>query len=558
MKVNKLLLFIFSIGLFSCNSSFDKNSFAQLEWIEQTWRCQSGNTVFYEQWNKTNDHTLKGINFSICNGQIIENDSSFIELKGTTIEFRSGKSKWLLESIYDNSFRFSNHDFGEEIKYVSNKKEEATVQLTFPNRNVRYTMTRVADLPSLLKKATISGDYFGSVSINNKPELFSLSFINDGETTHAFITTADSAIVHQEATSSCLNITNSSLTFLNNNSPFSLQFDIINNLLKGTFINSSNYPFTLEKSSSANNKISPISSTIFKTTNSRIVLNKISREKTTSKNALLIIGESNINGLNGYNSFAYKAASQGIAVYTYKQNYLSSAKSYYENLYIDYDKAAIEASEVLTEIRKENLSVTVMAFGIGNFVADKLISNGAEINNLIAISPPSTTFQSLISTESLRNLYMRNTKTESAEACKEVWNAIFIYLTSGKDGLQVQKAIDNAWQEGWGSYCLPQELPDSTTLKKYPLAKNLNSDFIINRGNFNIPLTALYGEKDVMMNVKENAELLDQQFTSKKSLLQIRIYGDADHHLESTNLHGTSFTKSFSNELYTDLWKLFK
>jgi hypothetical protein len=227
-------------------------------------------------------------------------------------------------------------------------------------------------------------------------------------------------------------------------------------------------------------------------------------------------------------------------------------------LYIDYDKAAQEAAEVIAEIKKENLPVTVLAFGIGNLVADQLIKSNAEIKNLIAISPPCTSFQSLITTESLRNLYMRNTKTESAEACKEVWNAIFVYLTTGKEGQQVQKAIDNAWQEGWGSYCLPQELPNDETLKKFPLAKNLNANFNVDRSNFNIPIIALFGEKDVVMNVKENAEALDQQFSAKKALLQIRIYGNADHHLESNNSNGTTFVKSFSNELYNDLWKLFK
>jgi len=557
MKAVKYLLAIFCLALFSCNSSFDKNSFQQFNWIEYTWKCQAGNTVFYEQWYKINDRNFKGINFNICNGQIIENDSSFIELKDNTIEFRSGKSKWLLESVYENSFRFANHDFGEEIKYVFDKKSGANVQLTFPNKNVSYSMTRI-DLAEYLKPTNIEGEYFGTADLNGKPALFSLSFVKENGTTNVFMTTADSAIVHEQATSCCINSTNSVLNFTNNSSPYSIQFDIINNQLKGFIVNENKFPFTLEKSNSspANNKTS--STSYFETSKTKINCNVVKPSNEKAKNAILIIGEPSINGLNGYNEFAYRAAAKGIAVYSYKQNYFSGAKSYYEDLYIDYDKAAHEAEEVIAEIKKENLPVTVLAFGIGNLVADQLIKNNAEIKNLIAISPPCTSFQSLITTESLRNLYMRNTKTESAEACKEVWNAIFVYLTTGKEGQQVQKAIDNAWQEGWGSYCLPQELPNEETLKKFPLAKNLNANFNVDRSNFNIPIIALFGEKDVVMNVKENAEALDQQFSAKKALLQIRIYGNAGHHLESNNSNGTTFVKSFSNELYNDLWKLFK
>jgi Dienelactone hydrolase family len=557
MKNSKLLLLLFSITLFSCNSSFDKNSFKQFNWIEYTWKCQAGNTVFYEQWNKINDHTYKGINFNICNGQIIENDSSFIELKDNTIEFRSGKSKWQLESVYENSFRFANHDFGEEIKYVFDKKLGANVQLTFPNKNVSYSMTRI-DLVEYLKPTNLEGEYYGTADLNGKPALFSLSFVNDNGTTNAFMTTADSAIVHEQATSCCINNVNSVLNFTNNSSPFSIQFDIFNNQLKGFLVNENKFPFTLEKSTSVSNKNASISASYFQTTQSKISCSVVKPSSGIIKNAILIIGEPSINGLEGYNEFAYRAAAKGIAVYTYKQNYFSGAKSYYEDLYIDYDKAAQEAAEVLSALKKESLSVTVMAFGVGNFVADQLISKNVSVKNIIAVSPPCTSFQSLITTESLRNLYMRNTITESAEACKEVWNAIFVYLTTGKEGQQVQKAIDNAWQEGWGSYCLPQELPNEETVKKFPLAKNLNANFSIDRSNFNIPIIAIFGEKDVVMNVKENAEALDQQFSAKKALLQIRIYGNADHHLESNNTTGTTFVKSFSNELYNDLWKLFK
>lgn len=557
MKINKLLLLIVSIGFLSCNSSFDKKSLAQFDWIEYTWQCKSGNMIFYEQWNKVNEYTLKGINFSICNGKITENDSLFIELIDNEIEYRSGKSKWLLESVYDNSFRFANHDFGEEIKYVFDKKNGANIQLTFPNKNVSYSMTRI-DLPSFLKSVNIEGDYHGSVTINNKPELFSLSFIHEESKTRAYITTADSSIVHQEATSCCMNASNSTLTFFNNNNPFSLQFEIINNQLKGSLINTTIYPFKLEKSISTFTKSQSIIKTTSHAAMGNVEYHSFIPSGRKIKNALLIIGEANINGLDGYNAIAYKAAKQGIAVYTYKQNYLSSAKSYYDELYTDYNKAAIEAEKIANEIKKEKLPITIMAFGVGNFVADQLINKNAFIKNIIAVSPPCTTFQSLITTESLRNLYMRNTKAESAESCKEVWNAIYVYLNTGKEGMQVQKAIDNAWQEGWGSCCLPQELPNEQTLKKYPLAKNMNANFLINRSSFNIPVIALFGEKDVIMNVKENAEALDQQFTTKKSLLQIRIYGDADHHLESTNMQSTSFGKSFSPELENDIWKLFK
>lgn len=557
MKNVKYLFFLFSIALFACNSSFDKKSFTQFDWIEHTWKCEAENTIFYEQWYKINDHTFKCVNFNICNGQIIENDSSFIELKDNNIEFRSGKSKWMLESVYENSFRFANHDFGEEIKYVFDKKEGAKVQLTFPNKNVSYSMTRI-DLPTYLKKVNIEGDYYGTADLNGKPALFSLSFVNTNGITTVFMTTADSSIVHEQATSCCINNSNSILKFANNTSPFSIQFDIINNQLKGFLINDNKFPFSLEKSTAATSQKSTSSISHFQTSKSKISCSVIKPSTGTIKNAILIIGEPSINGIEGYNEFAYRAASKGIAVYTYQQNYLSGAKSYYENLYLDYEKAAQEASEVISNIQNEKLPITIMAFGVGNFVADQLIKNNSAIKNLIAISPPCTSFQSLITTEALRNLYMRNTKTESAEACKEVWNAIYVYLATGKDGLQVQKAIDNAWQEGWGSYCLPQELPSEETLKKYPLARNLNSNFNINRSNFNIPIIALFGEKDVVMNVKENAEALDQQFNSKKSLLQIRIYGNADHNLESNNSQGTTFVKSFSNELYNDLWKLFK
>lgn len=557
MKSTKLLMLLFSIALFSCNSSYDKKSFDQFSWIENTWKCQSENTVFYEKWQKVNDHTIKCINFNICNGQITENDSSFIELKDDKIEFRSGKSKWIIESVFENSFRFANHDFGEEIKYVFDKKDGAKVQLTFPNKNVSYSMTKI-DLQTYLKKVNLEGDYYGTADLNGKPALFSLSFVNTDGVTNAFMTTADSAIVHEQATSCCINSSNSILNFANNSSHFAIQFDIINNQLKGFLISDNKFPFTLEKSNSVPTKSTSITNTFFQTSPNKISCSVVKPSSGNIKNSILIIGEPSINGLDGYNEFAYRAAAKGIAVYSYKQNYFSGAKSYYEALYIDFDKAAKEAEEVISAIKSENNSITIMAFGIGNFVADQLINKNVSVKNIIAISPPCTSFQSLITTESLRNLYMRNTITESAEACKEVWNAIYVYLSTGKEGLQVQKAIDNAWQEGWGSYSLPQELPNEATLKKFPLAKNLNSNFILNRSNFNIPIIAIFGEKDVVMNVKENAEAINQQFADKKSLLQIRIYGNADHNLESNNTQGTSFTKSFSNELYNDLWKLFK
>ncbi len=133
MKIAYLFL-----ALLIANLSFAQNNKLP-HFLEGTWKME--NKEIYEQWDKLNENTWKGIGYEMKNGQMEISEYLDITIKNqqiiytaTTLHQNNGKATAFIlqESKKDNLFIFENpnHDFPKEISYQIIAPNELLVKVS--------------------------------------------------------------------------------------------------------------------------------------------------------------------------------------------------------------------------------------------------------------------------------------------------------------------------------------------------------------------------------------------------------------------------------------------
>jgi hypothetical protein len=162
-------------------------------------------------------------------------------------------------------------------------------------------------------------------------------------------------------------------------------------------------------------------------------------------------------------------------------------------------------------------------------------ANNKELAFYVSISNQFISNKEKIIEDAKSNLLKNNINKSFFNAASDAWNALFEYAAKRTNQELIVNMLRQADSEGWGKYCLPAKIPSEEELDNSQFWKTINDDPSNALQALAIPTLVIYGEHDKYLNVKLNAERIDQNFKSKPKLLSIRIYGNTDHYLKSSN-----------------------
>jgi hypothetical protein len=489
-----------------------------------TWEGTRNGLPYFQDWSLVGDSVLIGLNYTICNGEKNLNDSSSIQLANEKLVYSSGNAIWELEFSSENACKFSNAEFKEAI-YFNRNKEALTIKIDFPTQQINYALKLVASANEInaSQKKYISGQYNGYIMFNQEKQFLTLDFDTLNGIQHATISSSNYFLFNKNITSICYYDPTLSLHFQDLNQVIQLDLKFADSTLNGNIKYKNSAPVYLTKRNvintaddieiqqqNLNSNKSPLAVTFFKP------------KKATIQSAVLLISN---NTNDNYYGIAKEFAKNNIAMVIY-ENAANSADSNSDlKAVIDYIK-----SKTKSDIKIGMMDISSV-FNEGLTYA----ANNKELAFYVSISNQFISNKEKIIEDAKSNLLKNNINKSYFNAASDVWNALFEYANKRSNEEIIKNMLRQANDEGWGKYCLPAKIPSNDELNNSPFWKTINDDPSYSLNTLVIPTLVIYGEHDTYLNVKLNAERIDQNFKSKPKLLSIRIYGNADHNLKSSN-----------------------
>ncbi len=524
-KIEIVWIVLLACFLFnSCTFFTPPNKVNNLAWMCGTWEGTRNGLPYFQEWNLVDDSVLIGLNYTICNGEKNLNDSSSIQLADEKLVYSSGNAIWELEYSSENACKFSNAEFKEAI-YFNRKNEVLTIKIDFPTQEINYALKLVASTNKInaSQKKYISGQYDGYIIFNQEKQFLTLDFDILNGIQQATISSPSYFLFKKNFTSICYNDPTLLLNFQNLNQVIQLDLKFEDSTLIGKVKYKNSAPVYLTKRNvinradeieiqhqNLNSSKSPLEVTFFKP------------KKAAIQSAVLLISN---NTNDNYYGIAKEFAKNKIAVAIY-ENAANSADSNSDlKAVIDYIK-----SKTKSDIKIGMMDISSV-FNEGLTDA----ANNKELAFYVSISNQFISNKEKIIEDAKSNLLKNNINKSFFNAASDAWNALFEYAAKRTNQELIVNMLRQADSEGWGKYCLPAKIPSEEELDNSQFWKTINDDPSNALQALSIPTLVIYGEHDKYLNVKLNAERIDQNFKSKPKLLSIRIYGNTDHYLKSSN-----------------------
>lgn len=524
-KVNLTLIVICfsSLLINSCSFLKPSNNIKDLTWLCGTWQGSNNDQLFFQEWRLIDDSILVGLNYSVCNREKYINDSSIIKFVDGNLIYESNNANWKLEFSSDSACKFSNEKFSEAI-YLNRAKNHLHTKFDFLSQKIEFELIATEKNTFTGNKKFIVGQYDGYFKFNSKKQFLTIDFDTLNGVQQANITSDKNFIFNKSINSICFNDPILTLNFQDINQAIRLKLKLADSTLTGTikfkktadvYLRNNNQTISTNKEIEQSNKIkntkiAPLEISIFKPKNHEI-------------NSVVILLSNQAE--DNYFGWAKEYAKNNIELIICKN--LANSLNFKEDLevLINYIKST---SQSKFKIGLIDISSTFNE-GLTN------AANNKELDFYVSISNQFISNREKILEDAKLNLNKNNFDQSYLNAANDVWNALFEYATKRSNREIIINMLRQADTEGWGKYCLPAKIPSDEELNNSPFWKSINDDPTISLNKLAIPTLVIYGEHDKFINVKLNAERINQIFKSKPNLLSIRIYGNADHYLKSSN-----------------------
>jgi len=560
-----ILLGCITTFLFSCNSTKELNKLKKAEWLLGNWRGESNGQIFYENWQKISDSEFKNINYTICNGDTVVNSRSKIEIVDGKLAYTSDKLFWPLKSISDSEVIFENTQFNERFTFKLTEKSEWYALLEYPNSKTEYFIKKTASIEELLKNkpTPIIGHYSGSMTYENASQFFNIDFDTLNNKQIATYSIPANLQLNRPVINVCNNEGSLSITFPDGRNDLTVLLEVKGNEMNGTLQGELPAKIKLKKVSNylPTRKKYTIVDTVFINGNVKLNANVYLPSSVSKSTAIVLISGTGQHTKEEYNGWADLLASNGIAVLTYdKRNVSHFPELNIRNATTDIGfitdlvNDAQKAFDLLKSLKEVNQNkIGLFGFSQGAVVAPILAAQNKDIAFVIAVSGNTTTDREFIINQELNRLKERNTNTKITERAVNIWNQLFDYAKTKSNGKQIQEELNKSYDEGWGSYCLPRDIPNEDELKYLMTWNSFELNPIEHWSKLTIPCLVVYGESDKLIPVKESIELLNNTFKSKQQLLTTKVYPYADHSIKTipdrSNFEFPHYANNYLNDL---------
>jgi esterase/lipase len=551
----------------SCQTKVNTANFKKFEWLIGTWKGETDGQPFYENWRKVTDTEFENINFSLCNGDTVIGGHSKIEIRKNKIAYTSGNLTWDLKELNDRQVIFESTQHRETFTFTNTGKNEWKVDLQYPNSSVDYVLTKTISLEDLLKikPKIIEGNFEGYLEFNNKKLNTSVNLFPENGIQKATTTTPDNLQLNQPFQSVCYNPPFLKFTLQDGTQRLELNCKLENDTIKGQITGELPVKVLLVKSTQRNNSTLNYKIEATKIINGTITLNANLYLPKTNKQvgAVVMICGTGQHSKEEYNGWADLLASKGVAVLTYdKRNVTDFPELNIRQRSSDIVLPGQLESDILSAVkllksRKEINTSKIGLFGFsqGAVLAPIVASNKKDISFFVAVSGNATTDKEFIINQSLNRLRQRNFNEAQQNEARKIWEQLFQYSKDKKNGKELQKLIDKAYESAYGQYSLPRQLPNNDEIKYLSTWNSFEHDPAKYLTNIQVPSYFVFGQNDMQIPVDESIEILNKIYNSKQHFLTIKKYQNADHFIKTTPDRNIFEFPKYANGYIDDLTK---
>jgi esterase/lipase len=545
MKRLQLIFLLLPCLYGGCQTINYTDNFKKIDWLIGTWKGEADGQPFYENWKRVSTTEFENINFSLCNGDTVIGGRSKIEIRNNKIAYTSGSLIWELKEINSNQVIFESTQHREKFTFSKTGKEEWKANLQYPNSSIEYVLARINSIDELIKNKPniIEGNFEGFIEFNNKKRNTSIMLFSDSGIQKATTSTPDVLQLNQPFQSVCYNPPYLKLALQDGTQRIELNCKIENDTIKGQIAGEIPAKVFFIKSSQ---KIT--SSQNYKIQHTKLINEKITLAANlylpiTDKavGAIIMICGTGQHTKEEYNGWADMLASKGIAVLTYdKRNVTNFPELDIRQRSSDIVLPGQLESDILTavELLKSTKGINPSKIGLFGFsqgavLAPIVASNNKDISFIVAVSGNTTTDKEFIINQSLNRLRQRNFSEAQQDGARQIMEQLFQYSKDKKNGKELQKQIDKAYESGYGQYSLPRQLPTDDEIKNLSTWNSFDHDPAKYLTNLQVPSYFVFGQNDILIPVDESIEILNKIYGSKQQFLTIKKYSNADHFIKT-------------------------
>lgn len=543
MKKTFVLLLILLINSLCCSAQNKADSFEKIEWLIGNWQGEADGMPFYESWTRTSDTKLSNLNYSICGGEVVENELNKIEARDGEIFYGDNHK---LTSVSDTEVVFENQQRGERFTFQHTKDGRWLAKLQYPRTAIEYNLTKVLPISELtkVKPRPLSGRYSGYLEFQGKQLKTAIDFEMQNGKQAAFVSTPDNLQSRMPVQSVCHNPPFISFAISEMNQTITLNGKIEGDSIFGK-IASREFPARLVLNKDQGYQPAKLSYRIERASilNGKVKLDANLYLPNTNKPvaAVVMVAGTGQRTKEEYNGWADLLASRGFAVLTYdKRNVTNFPELNIRNASTDIaniDDLAADAAQAfrLLEKRKEinRKKIGFIGFSQGAVVVPIVVANNPQAAFVVAISGNTTTDREFIIYQALNRLRARRPDEATLKRAEDLLNKLFAYAKTKSGGAELQKELDAANTEGWGRSVVPRRLPNDDELK---YLMNWNG-FELNPAEYwtkvKVPTLLIFGDRDDFIPVRRSVEIINRVYEDKSNLLTVTVYPNANHFIKT-------------------------
>lgn len=283
--------------------------------------------------------------------------------------------------------------------------------------------------------------------------------------------------------------------------------------------------------------------------------------------AIIMIAGSGNHIKEEYNGAADLFASNGIAVLTFDKRDVTNVHGLnlkYVNSDITSMKDLVSDVETAfyflkTKPQINQTKIGVMGFSLGAVEAPVVAANHPDLAFVVAVSGNATTDSEFIINQGLNKYREKSYDIQTIKKAEALYNDLFKYAKTHVKREALQLKLNKAYYEKWGQLCFPKEVPNEEELKYLMTWNNFEFDPTDYWKKINVPCLAVYGEKDKYIPVARSIKILHKIFDSKKNLLTLKLYVNADHTIRlipnKENFEFPKYAEGYINDVLNWLLK---
>jgi dienelactone hydrolase len=383
------------------------------------------------------------------------------------------------------------------------------------------------------------GHFVGYFEYRNKKLNLSIDFKSYKGKQSAFLSVPDNLQLDKPFTAVLYNAPNIELKMQNGDLPITIRATLYQNNIDGKLDGSIQATIHLTK---IEKYVHPIPAytveDVILNNNGTKLLASLYLPKTNFPSAAIIMVAGSGNHTRAeYNGAADIFASRGIATLTFDKRNVTN-KGNLNLKYINSDITSMQdlVSDVETIFNflktKKQINQTkigLMGFSLGAVEVPVVASHHPDISFIIAVSGNATTDKEFIINQWLNKYIENGYDLQTINKAEALYNDLFTYAINRLNKKELQLKLDNAYQEKWGRLCFPPQVPNEDELRYLMTWNNFEFDPSDYWKRIHVPCLIVYGEKDKYIPVERSIEILNKVFETKKELLTLKKYANADH-----------------------------